>query len=360
VILTDAWWRRQFNADPAIVGKAFDINGKQTTVIGVLPKGFDFGAVFSPGAKVDALTPLDLYGPPRNWGNIITMIGRLKPGVSMAQVREDATIAAPHMCWSNTVPQSCGSYAVQKNGTGGVVPVSLKDHVTGRLSRSLVVLWCAVGAILLIACVNLSNLLLARAAARSKEFALRGALGASRARIVAQLLTESLALSAVGAAFGLGLAFLLVTWLAHQQAVALPLLTTLHIDGEALGWTVLIAVFVAGVSGILPGLRMAGSNLQESLKDSGPGAGQSRKQDRIRSVLVVTEVAMACVLLVGAGLLLHSFMNVLSVDLGFEPSRTAAIQVDYDDSAPTPAANAEKRAVIFQQVIARVSRIPGV
>jgi predicted permease len=360
ILLSDAWWKTQFSRDPAIIGKTFDINGKQTTVIGVLPKGFDFGAVFSPGAKVDAITPFDLYGPPRGWGNNITMIGRMRPGVTIVQAQGDSAAAAPHMCWSNTIPQSCGSYAAQKNGTGGVVPVSLKDHVTGRLSRSLVVLWCAVGAILLIACVNLSNLLLARAAARSKEFALRGALGASRARIVAQLLTESLALSAVGAVFGLGLASLLVTWLAHQQAVALPLLTTLHIDGAALGWTVLMVVFVAGISGILPGLRMAGGNLQESLKDSGPGAGQSRKQDRIRSVLVVTEVALACVLLVGAGLLLHSFMNVLSVDLGFEPSRTAAIQVDYNDSAPTPAGNAEKRGVIFQQVIARVSRIPGV
>ena len=360
ILLTDAWWKAQFNTDPAIIGKAFDINGKQTTVIGVLPKSFDFGAVFSPGAKVDAITPLDLYGPPRGYGNIITMIGRMRPGVSIAQAQGDAATAAPHMCWRNTIPQSCGSYAVQKNGTGGVVPIPLKDHVTGRLSRSLIVLWCAVGAILLIACVNLSNLLLARAAARSKEFALRGALGASRSRIVAQLLTESLALSAVGAVFGLGLAFILVTWLAHQQAVALPLLTTLHIDGAALGWTLLIAVFVAGVSGVLPGMRMAGSNLQESLKDSGPGAGQSRKHDRIRSALVVTEVALAFVLLVGAGLLLRSFMNVLSVDLGFEPSRTAAIQVDYDATAPTPAASAEKVRVIFQQVIARVSRIPGV
>jgi predicted permease len=325
-----------------------------------LPKSFDFGAVFSPGAKVDALTPLSLYGPPREWGNIITMIGRMKPGVTIAQTQGDAAAAAPHMCWKNSVPQSCGSYARQKDGTGGVVPVPLKAYVTGKLRRSLVVLWCAVGAILLIACVNLSNLLLARAAARSKEFAMRGALGASRVRIVAQLLTESLVLSVAGAVCGLLLAFLLVTWLAHQQAVALPLLTTLRIDGAALGWTVLIAGFTACLFGLLPGLRMAGANLQEALKDSGPGAGQGRKHERTRSVLVVTEVALACVLLVGAGLLLRSFMQVLSVDLGFEPSRAAAIQVDYDASAPTPQASAEKLRVTFQQVIARVSSIPGV
>ena len=181
VLLTDAWWRRQFAADPSIVGKAFDINGRQTTVVGVLPGAFDFGAVFSPGTKVDAITPLNLYGPPRDWGNIITLIGRLKPGVTLAQAREDARLAAPHMCWNNKYPQSCGDYK------DAVVPVPLKDYVSGKLRRSLVVLWSAVGAILLIACVNLSNLLLARAAARSKEFAMRGALGASRGRIVRQL-----------------------------------------------------------------------------------------------------------------------------------------------------------------------------
>ena len=271
VLLTDAWWRRQFAADPAIVGKAFDMNGRQTTVIGVLPRSFDFGAVFSPGAKIDAITPLNLYGPPRDWGNIITFIGRLKPGISLAQARQDAASVAPHMCWNNKQPQSCGNY------TNAVVPVPLKDYVSGRLHRALIVLWSAVGMILLIACVNLSNLLLARAAARSKEFAMRCALGASRGRIVRQLLTESLILSCVGAVFGLGLAFILVSWLAHQGSIALPLLSTLHIDGAALAWTLLIAVSAAVLFGLVPGLRMAGGNLHESLKDSGLGSGQSRK-----------------------------------------------------------------------------------
>jgi predicted permease len=359
VLLTDAWWKTQFSGDPNIVGKAFEMNGRQTTVIGVLPKSFDFGAVFSPGAKIDAITPLDLYGPPRNWGNIITMIGRVKPGVTNAQAQQDAAMAAPHMCWRNTIPQSCGSYA-PKNGEGGVVPVLLKDYVSGKLRRSLVVLWSAVGTILLIACVNLSNLLLARAASRSKEFAMRGALGASRLRIVSQLLTESLVLSLCGATCGLALAWIVVSWLAHQGAIALPLLSTLRIDGAALSWTLLIAVFAATLFGVFPGLRMAGTNLTESLKDSGQGSGQSRKHDRVRSILVVSEVALACVLLVGAGLLLRSFMNVLDVDLGFQPERAAAIKVLYDDSAPDGNASAHKRATIIQQVIARVSAIPGV
>ncbi len=353
VLLTDAWWRRQFNADPAIVGKAFDMNGQQTTVIGVLPRTFDFGAVFSPGAKVDALTPLNLYGPPRDWGNIITFIGRLKPGISLTQARQDAENASQYMCWNNKQPQSCGSYK------GYVVPVPLKDYVSGRLRRALVVLWSAVGVILLIACVNLSNLLLARAAARSKEFAMRGALGASRGRIVRQLLTESVVLSSVGALLGLGLAFILVTWLAHQGAIALPLLGTLHIDGASLGWTVLIAVSAAVLFGLVPGLRMAGGNLQESLKDSGSGAGLGRKHERLRAVLVVTEVALACVLLVGAGLLLRSFLKVLDVDLGFQPEHAAAVKVEYNDDARNDDARVQKRA-FFQQVLARVGAIPGV
>ena len=357
VILTNAWWRRQFHSDPHIVGKAFDMNGRQTTVIGVLPASFDFGAVFAPGTKVDAITPLNLYGPPRDWGNIVTFIGRLKPGVTLGQARAEAARVAPRMCWNDKHPETCGNYKDE------VVPVALKDYVSGKLRRSLVVLWSAVGAILLIACVNLSNLLLARAAARAKEFAMRGALGASRGRIVRQLLTESLVLSGAGAVLGFMLAAVLVAWLAHQGAIALPLLSTLHIDGAALGWTVVIAVFAAVVFGLVPGLRMAGGNVYESLKDAGPGATASRRHERIRSVLVVSEVALACMLLVGAGLLLRSFINVLNVDLGFQPDRAAAVKVEYDDNVPGDKngdLSAQKRAAIFQSIQARVGSLPGV
>jgi predicted permease len=281
----------------------------------------------------------------------------MKPGITLGQAVDEAARVAPHMCWNNKRPETCGDYK------GAVVPVGLKDYIGGKLRRSLIVLWSAVGAILLIACVNLSNLLLARGAARAKEFAMRGALGASRGRIVRQLLTESLVLSGMGAVFGFMLAAVLVQWLAHQGAIALPLLSTLHMDGAALGWTVLIAVFSATIFGIVPGLRMAGGNVYESLKDAGPGATASRKHERIRSVLVVSEVALACMLLVGAGLLLRSFMNVLKVDLGFEPDHAAAIKVDYDDSVPNDkdgSLRAQKRGVIFQQIINRVGALPGV
>ncbi len=352
-LLANIYWRRQFNADPAIVGKAIDLNGTPVTVVGVLPAAFDFGAVFSPGLKVDLFTPLDLNYE-RNWGNIVTLFGRLKPGVTVAQARDDANRVAPHLYQNVKYPQTLGRYK------GDLIPVPLKDYVTGKLRRSLIALWCAVGVILLIAGVNLSNLLLARAAARAKEFAVRGALGASRGRTVRQLLAESLVLSGAGAVAGLGLALLLIRWLAHQGSAALPLLGTLHIDGAALGWTILIAVFTTILFGLVPGLRTGGSSLQEALKDSGPGAGLGRRHERVRATLVVSEVALACVLLVSAGLLLRSFLKVLDVNLGFQPDHAASIMVDYDDSAPTDDASAAKRAVIFQQILTRVTALPGV
>jgi hypothetical protein len=288
----------------------------------------------------------------RDWGNIVTLVGRLKPGATVAQALDDANRVAPNIYFNVKYPQTLGRYK------GNLIPVVLKNYVTGKLRRSLIALWCAVGAILLIACVNLSNLLLARAAARAKEFAVRGALGASRGHIVRQLLMESLMLSGVGAAFGLGLALILIAWLRHQGSLALPLLSTLRIDGMALGWTVVIAVLTATIFGLLPGLRIASGNLQEVLKDYGAGAGLGRKHERVRAALVVSEIALACVLLVSAGLLLRSFLKVLDVDLGFQPEHAASIKVDYDDSAKTEEARQAKRGEIFQQIIARVRHCP--
>jgi predicted permease len=318
-----------------------------------LPVSFDYGAVFSPGAKVDMFTPLDL-DLQRNWGNIVTLIGRLKPGVTLAQALDDAKRIAPNIYFNVKYPQTLGRYK------DSLVPVWLKDYVTGKLRRSLIALWSAVAAILLIAAVNLSNLLLARTSARAKEIAVRSALGASSFRIVGQLLLESLALSGAGALLGLGLAASLIAWLRQQGSLALPLLSAVRIDLQALGWTVLIAVFTAMIFGLLPGLRITSGNLQETLKDSGPGAGVGRKHERVRATLVVAEVALACVLLVTAGLLLRSFVKVLQVDLGFQPQGAASIKIDYDDNASSYEASVAKRTAIFQRILANVSALPGV
>ena len=356
VLLSDHWWRRQFAAAPDIVGKKIDLNGMPVTIIGVLPASFDFGAVFSPGAKIDAFTP-EILDDERTWGNIVTMIGRLKPGVTIGQAQAEALLVAPHLCWSIKMPQTCGQYAGPDNS---MQLHTLKDYVSGRLRRSLVVLWCAVGLILLIVCVNLSNLLLARAASRTREFAMRTALGASRGRLVRQLLTESLVLSAAGAICGLGLAYAGILWLAHQGSIALPLLSSIRIDASALAWTILIAIAAAAFFGLAPGLKMSSSNVQEALKDSGPGTSEGRKHERMRSALVISEVALACVLLIGAGLLMRSFLKVLDIDLGFQPEHAASIKVDYDDNAPTEEASVAKRSVIFQQILERVKALPGV
>jgi len=346
VLLANAFWKRHFGSDAGIVGKVIDLNGQPTTVVGVLPEGFDFGAVFAPGTKVDLYAPA-ILDDMRMWGNILTLMGRLKPGVNLSQAQAEAQVLGPRLYFNIKYPESKGRYQL--------IPKSLKEHVSGKLRRSLILLWAAVGMILLIVCVNLSNLLLTRAVTRSKELAVRSALGAGRWRLISQLLTESFVLSGAGAIMGLGLAYTITVFLAHQGSIALPLLSSVRVDGAALAWTVLIASSVAVVFGVVPGMKISEGNLHELLKSGGQQASEGTKHERMRSMLVISEVALACVLLVSAGLLLRSFLRVLDVDLGFQPARAAAVKVDYDDGG-----SAEKRSVIFQQILQRVQAIPGV
>lgn len=343
-ILSHAFWMRQFAGDPNIVGKAIILAKQPTVVVGVLPETFDFGSVFSPGLRVDLYVPaiMDVL---RTWGNTLAVVGRLKPGVSITQAQAEADVLFPqlkaaHKDWFESYESTI---------------VGLKEFVTGKLRRSLIVLWCAVGVILLIVCVNLSNLLLARAAARSKEFAMRMALGAGRGRLIRQLLTESLLLSSAGALLGLGMAFAITIYLAHQGSIALPLLSSVRVDGAALAWTAGIALATAMLFGVAPGLRISSGNLQDALKDTGHGLSSGQKHERMRAILVISEVALACVLLVGAGLLLRSFLRVLDVDLGFQPSRAAVIKVDYDDGNKR-----DKRAAILREMVHNIEEIPGI
>jgi predicted permease len=346
MVLSYPFWQRQFAGDKNIIGKSIAFNGTPTTVVGVLPESFDFGAAFSPGKKVDMFAP-QVMDELRMQGNTLALIGRLKPGVTVQQSRVEAKSLFPKFYWSKKEPDSAGNYTAS--------PMLLKDHISGMLRRSLIVLWSAVGLILLIVCVNLSNLLLARAAARSKEFALRSALGAGRGRLIRQLLTESTVLAGSGAVLGLGIAYAITSYLAHQGSIALPLLNSVRIDTAALAWTLAITIGSALLFGLLPVLRLASGNLQEALKDTGQGMSDGRKHESLRSVLVISEVALACVLLIGAGLLLRSFLQVMDVDLGFQPSTAAAIKVDYDRSM-----NTEKTSETFREVVRRASAIPGV
>ncbi|SDF90708.1 ABC transporter permease [Terriglobus roseus] len=345
-LLSHAFWKTHFQGDPNIVGKAISVDDKPLTIVGVLPQSFDFGATFSPGTRVDVLSPFSL-DMGRNWGNIITFIARLKPGVTVQQASSEAAILFPQFYNNKKYPNSKGDY-------GPTVATPIKEHVAGQIRRSLYMLWGAVAMILLIVCVNLSNLLLGRAATRSKEFSLRFALGASRGRLIRQLLTESALLSFFGALLGIGLAAIIVQWLAHQGSVALPLLSELRIDTSSLLWTLVLAFGATLLFGVMPSLRVTGGDLQSQLKDSGPGTSEGRSHDRLRNTLVVSEIALACVLIISAGLLLRSFLHVMDVDLGYRPTQAAAISVD------VPNLKDEPRYAFYRNMLNEVSNIPGI
>lgn len=351
VLLSYAFWQTQFHSDRSIVGQTIDLNDTPTTVAGVLPRDFDFGSVFTPGMKTDLFVPA-INDDMRGWGNVFLIVGRMKPGVTVAQAREEAERLFPDFYFSKSHPEYGKGYKAWMQ--------PLKEHVSGSLRQSLELLWSAVGLILLIVCVNLSNLLLARSAARGKEFAMRSALGAGRARIVRQLLTESTLLSATGAVLGLGVAVGITAYLVHAGSLSLPLLHDVRIDRTALGWTVLLTLATAFLFGLMPGLKMASGSLQATLKDSGAGAGKGLHHGKIRATLVVSEVALACVLVVGAGLLLRSFLKVLEIELGFQPERAAAIQVDYNDAGKDGKPDAALRGTILENMLREVKAIPGI
>ena len=343
-ILDNSFWRQYFNSDPSVLNTVVTINRQPYIVVGILPPSFDFGAAFAPGQRIELFEPYP-WDDIRQWGNTIFIIGRLKPGATVQSAQSEVDLLMPQMRAAHKDWYS--DYATRVS--------SLSDHVRGKLRSSLIVLWSAVGLILLIVCVNLSNLLFARSAARSKEFATRTALGAGRSRIVSQLLTESVFLSAAGALLGLVFAYGIVAFVSRQASLALPLLSSMKIDGATLLWAVLITALAAVLFGLAPGLLIASANLRAGLAGSGRGSTEGRHFHGLRSLLVVSEVALACVLLVSAGLLLRSFLRVLDVDLGFQPSQAAALTISYDDNG-----DPKHRTPILQEILRRVQQIPGV
>jgi putative ABC transport system permease protein len=343
-ILDHNFWRQHFNSDLSILNQSVTINKQAYTIVGIMPPSFDFGAAFAPGQRIDMFEPY-LWDDIRQWGNTIWIIGRLKPGATVQSAQSEATLLFPQMRLGHK--DWFSDYATRVS--------SLSDHVRGKLRTSLIVLWSAVGLILLIVCVNLANLLFARSAARSKEFATRTALGAGRTRIVSQLLTESVVLSGAGGLLGLVFAYGIVSFVSRQASLALPLLSSMKIDITTLLWTFAVTAVAAVLFGLAPGMFVAATNLREGLHTASRGSTEGRHYHRLRSMLVVSEVALACVLLVGAGLLLRSFLRVLDVDLGFQPSQASALTISYDDDG-----NPAHRIPVLQEILRRTQQIPGV
>ena len=345
VLLSHGLWLRRFGADPKIVGTRLTLNDRPATVIGVLPATFDFQTVFTPGQRVDMLLPFPLTEQKDRWGNTLAVLGRLKPGVSMTRAQTEFTALSKQI---QETKKNRWEFGAQMS--------SFHDYLTARFRRGLMVLLAAVGLVLLIACTNLSNLLLARAASRRKEVAIRAALGAGRLRLVRQMLTESLVVSLAGAALGIGLAFLAVRALAATRDVSIPLLATVRVDPAVLLFSIVAALITGVFMGTVPALQASSTRAAEAMNDAGRGTSEGRRGGWLRSTLVVTQVALACLLLVGAGLLIRSFSRVLDIDLGFRPEHAAAWRIETGQRYNSAA----ERRVFFDRVVRRVQAIPGV
>ena len=345
VMLGYGLWQRRFASDRAIVGSALTLNDEAYTVVGVLPASFDFASVFSPGSHFDLYFPFPLSQETNRWGNTMAMIGRLKPGVTAERAQAEVRTLAGQI----TVEHP------ERNGFQGYVK-PLADKVSGQIRLAVWVLAGAVGMVMLIVCANLSNLLLARTASRQREIAIRTALGAGRRRLLAQMLTEGIVLSSSGALLGFILATAGTRGLARLDAVSIPLLRDVRTDATALGFTLAVAVLTGIVFGLAPALQARGAALTSALKDAARGSTEGRRRSWVRNALVVAEIAFACVLLVGAGLLIRSLIRVLDVDMGFQPSRAMTIRVDPDSRYKTR----EQRNAYFDEVIRKVKEIPGV
>jgi len=344
-LLSDGLWRRKFGADPNIVGRALPFDGGPVTVVGVLPASFDFGTILTPGSRVDMFEPFPLSAETNRWGNTIAIVGRLKPGAALGTAQAEATILGKQLQEENP---KLNDFEPKLS--------TLAEHVSGQLRPTLVVLACAVGVVMLIVCANLSNLLLARGATRKKEIAIRTAMGAGRGRLIGQMLTESLVLSCCGAALGLLLAFIGTRALAHLTSVSIPLLSDVRIDGSVLGFTLVAALMTGLLFGLVPALQVQDLKLHDTLKDSNRGSSQGRGHAWIRGALVVSEIGLACVLLVGAGLLIRSFLRVLDVNMGFRPERAAALRIDPNASYKTQ----EQKNSYYTEALHRVMDVPGI
>jgi predicted permease len=344
VLLSAGLWQRRFASDPGIIGRTLRLNDRPVTVLGVMPSSFDFGSVFAPGRRIDLFVPLPLTPDLDRRGNTLSMIGRLRPGVTLQQARAEAGVLSESIRVLHD--------REELRFTVG----ALEEHVRGHLRPAVFVLACAVGVVMLIVCANLSSLQLARASARHKEMAIRVALGAGHGRLIQQMLTESVVLSCCASVLGLAFAVAGTRLVAGMDAISLPLRASVRLDLGALGFTLSIAILTGLILGLASALQVPAYGVHDSLKEANRGSSGGRRHNRIRATLVVAEIAFTCVLLVGAGLLMRSFLRVLDVDLGFRPERAAALRVDPSSGYSTRT----RRNAYVDEVLRLVKSVPGI
>ena len=351
VVLGYGIWQRRFGGDPQVLGKPITLNGTPVNVVGIMPAGFQWHIRSRSGtgkpADMWAVLKMPTSGPDL-LGRFLSVVGRLKPGASIEQATSDVKAIEAR------IEQEAPLY----NKGFGVEVLQLREQFVGKVRNALLILLGAVGFVLLIACANVANLMLSRAAARQKEIALRAALGASRLRIVRQLLTESMLLALLGSLVGLGLAWWGIRALVAISPRDLVNLQSIGINLTVLGWTLAISLATGIIFGIAPALEAARLNLNDALKEGGRGdGGQGARSHRLRAILVVAEVALALVLLVSAGLLLKSFGRLRGINTGFDTENVLTMVVRL---AGTRYREDQQVVGFFRQATERIGTLPGV
>jgi len=344
VMLGGGFWKRKFGSSLEIIGKPIILNGTSYTIVGVISSGFTFY-----GHDRDVYTPIGQWNDASFRDRRVDVsshgVGRLKPGMTLSQAKADM----------DGIAQNLAVAYPEADKAVGITLVSLKEDIVGNVQPFLIVLLAAVGFLLLIACANVANLLLARSMGRSREFAIRAALGASHARVIRHLLTESILLAGLGGALGLLLAFWGTKAVLGTLPGALPRANEVALDSRVLLFTMALSLFAGIIFGLAPALKTSRVNLQEILKESGRGLSGARH--RLQGVFVAVEVAMALVLLVGAGLMIRSLTALLRVNPGFNPSHAITFSLSLP-AAPTTS-SAETRARL-RQFDDKMHGIPGV
>ncbi|HWC76561.1 MAG TPA: ABC transporter permease [Blastocatellia bacterium] len=356
-VLSYGFWQRHFADDRDVLDRTLTLNGNSVTIVGVMPADFSFNKEVMPAVNgiqnADLFVPLPLSESARtNRGNEdFNIFARLKPGISIADAQSDMDIIADRMKQQ---------YPANHPPTGGLTisVVPLLQQVVGEIHLALYVLFGAVGFVLLIACGNVANLLLSRASVREKEIAIRTAVGASRARIVRQLMIESLLLAIMGGMAGAAIAFLAVDLLHAIGTENIPRLNEVAVDGRVLAFTGIITMLTAFVFGLAPAIRTSRVDLNEVLKDGGRTSGASgRGQQRARKILVVCEVALSSILLIGAGLLIRSYQRVTNADPGFNSHNVLSMRMTPPAVRyPTP----DSIQTFYRNVTQRLKSLPQV